>query len=155
MCGSGASIHTTSGGLYPSSKVTSLSSRDWGFVFAPSSSRVKILGNPVTLWSGDLAATPSMVSQVRCTGDRVGAGWKFGVPRACARAVGKAGAGAVGNVIACYSLVPVVPDCQACIGARLSGGPCLILCWVSHRSLSNWACKRETEDARALMISSI
>ena len=123
MCGSGASRHTASGGLSPSSKVASLSSRDQGVMFAPSSSRVKMLGNPGTLGLGDLAATPAMVSQVRCTGARVRAGWKFGMLRACDEAMGKAGVGAVGNVISCCSLVLVLPDWQAYVGACMSGAP--------------------------------
>ena len=65
MCGSGASIHTMSGGLSPSSKVASLLSRDWGVVLAPSYSRVKMNGNPGILGSSAVAATPAMVLQVR------------------------------------------------------------------------------------------
>ena len=146
MCGSGASRHTTSGGLYPSVKVASLSSLNWWVMFAPSSRRAKMPGNPGTLGSGTLAYTPAMVLQVRRTGVRVRAGWKF---FACAGEVRKAGSGAGG------SLVPVVPTWQACFGACLSGAAFLVLCWGSRRSLSAWTYKRETEDARALVLSRI
>ena len=98
MCGSEDSRHTTSGGLSPSGKVSSLSSRNREVVFAPFYSRVKMPGNPGTLGSGAVAANPDMVLQVRCTGTRVGAGWKVGVPRACAGAMGKLGAGEGDNV---------------------------------------------------------
>ena len=60
-----------------------------------------------------MATTLVMVSQVRCTGARVGSGWKLDVMCACAGAVGKAGAGAVGNVISCFSLVLVAPYWRA------------------------------------------
>ena len=56
--------------------------------------RVKILGKRGMLGSSAMAATPSMVSQVRCTGARVGAGWKVGVRRACVGKIGKEGEGA-------------------------------------------------------------
>ena len=146
MCGSGALRHTTSGGLYPSVKVASLSSRNWWVVFAPSSRRAKMPRNPGTLGSGTVAYTPAMVLQVRRTGVRVGAGWKS---FACAEAVGKAGAGAEG------SLVPIVPTWQAYFGACLSRAAFLVLCWGSRHSLSAWTYKRETEDARALVLSRI
>ena len=71
--------------------------------------------NPVTLGSGAVAATPAMVSQVRCTGARVGSGWKLDVLCACAGAGEKAGAGAAGNVISCFSLVLAVPYWRACV----------------------------------------
>ena len=54
-----------------------------GGMFAPSSIRVKIPGNPGTLELGSVAATPAMVLQVRCTRASAGEGWKVGVPRAC------------------------------------------------------------------------
>ena len=155
ICGSGASRHTTSGGLSPSVKVASLSSRNQGVVFAPSSSKVNMPGSLGTLGLGAAAVTPSMVLQVRCTVARVGSGCKVGVPIACDGVVGKTGAGAVGNMIACCSLVPVVPDCWACVGTCLNGDPCLVLCWVSLCSVSACTFKIATEDARALMISSI
>ena len=100
MCGSVSSRHSTSGGLYPSGKGASISSCDQGVVLALSYRRVKILGKRGTLGSSAVAATLAMVLQVRCTGARVGAGWKVGVPRACVGTMGKAGAGAGGNVVA-------------------------------------------------------
>ena len=111
--------------------------------------------NPGTLGSGSVANTPAMVMQVRCTGARVGVDWKVGVPRACAGAVGMAGDEAGGDLIAPCCLVPVVPDWQACVGARLIRAACLILCWGSRCYLSTWTCKRETEDAKAMMLSRI
>ena len=122
MCGSGSSRHSTSGGLSPSGKVASISSRDQGFVLALSYSRVKILGKQGMLGSSDVAATPAMVSQLRCTGARVGAGWKVGVRRACVGKIGKEGEGAGGNVVAPCCLVPFVPALRACIDSCLSGG---------------------------------
>ena len=113
MCGSRASRHTMSGGHSPSGKVASLSSDNRAVMFNPSSIRVKIPGNPGTLGLGAVSATPSMVLQVCFTGDRVGAVWKVGVPRTCDGEVGKAGAGAGGNVIACCILVLVVPAWHA------------------------------------------
>ena len=50
-----------SGGLSSSGKVDSLSSRDWGGVFAPSSIRMKMPGNLGVLGLFDVAATPAMV----------------------------------------------------------------------------------------------
>ena len=91
-----------------------------GVVFALSSSRVENPGNPGTLGLGAVAATPSMLLQVSCTGDRVVAVWNVGVPRCCAGVVGKAGAGVVGNVIACCILVLVLPTWQTCIRIFLS-----------------------------------
>ena len=79
------------------------------------------------LGSGSVADTPAMVLQVSCTSERVGLDWKFGVPRACAGAVGMAGAEAGGDLIAPCCLVPVVPACQACVGARLIRAACIIL----------------------------
>ena len=117
MCGSGASSYTTSGVLSTSGKVAILLTRNRGVVLAPSSSKVKITRNQGTLGSGAMGATPSMVLQVHCTGARVGVGWKVGVPHACAGEVGKAGAGAGGNVVASYCLFPVVPTWRACVGA--------------------------------------
>ena len=110
-----------SGGLSSSGKVDSLSSRDWGVVFAPSSIRVKMPGNPGTLGLGAVTTTSSMVLQVRCTGARVGVGCKFGLLRACVWAVGKSGDGAGGNVFYPCCLVPAVPAWRACINARMSG----------------------------------
>ena len=109
MCGSEALRHTTSGGLYPSVKVASLLSRYPVVVLVLYSRRVKIPGNPGTLGSGAVAATPDMVLQVLCTGARVGAGCKVGVPQACVWAIGKAGAGAGGIVVAPCFLVLDVP----------------------------------------------
>ena len=109
MCGSGASRHTTSGGLSLSSKVASLSSSDWGVVLAPYFTRANIPKNPGTLGLGTVAVTPAIVSQLRYTDARVGASWKFGVLRACAGAVEKAGDGAGSNVGTPY-MVPVVTD---------------------------------------------
>ena len=155
MCGSGSLRKTTSGGISISGKVDSLLICNRGFVFALSSSRVNMPGNRGMLWLAAVAATPAMVFQVRCTVARFGACWRVGISRAYAGAVGKAGAGAGGNVFAPFFLVPVVPDWRACVSARLSGAACLVLCWVSRRSLSAWTCKREKEDARVLMLSSI
>ena len=92
MCGSRDSSHTTSGGLYHSSKVASLSIQNWVFVFYLSSIRLKMPRNPGTLGLGAVATNPDMVLQVRCTGARVGAGWKVGVLNVCAEVVGKVGA---------------------------------------------------------------
>ena len=61
MCGSGASIYTTSGGLSPSGKVAILSSRDWVVVFAPYYSRVKMPENLGMLGLGAVATTPYVV----------------------------------------------------------------------------------------------
>ena len=69
MSGSGASRHTTSGGLSPSGKVYSLLSRNRGVVLPLSSSRVKMPGKWGMLGSGALANTLAMVSQVFCTGE--------------------------------------------------------------------------------------
>ena len=135
MCDSGASSYTTSGGLSLSDKVSSLSSRNQGVVFTLSSSRVNIPRNQGTLGSAAVENTPAMVPQVCCTGARVGVGWKIGVPRACSGAVGKAGAGAGGNFIYPCCLIPVVTNWRACVGARLSGAACLVLCWGSRCSL--------------------
>ena len=77
------------------------------------------------------------------------------MPRACSGAVGKAGAGSGGNIFSPFFLVPVVPAWRACVGARLSGAECLVLYWVSHRSLFAWTCKRATDDAISLMLSMI
>ena len=107
------------------------------------------------LGSDAVAATPSMVSQVCCTGVMFREGWKVGVPHACVGAQEKAGAGAGGNVVAPCCLVPVVTAWRACVGTRLSGAACLILCCGSLRSLSAFTCKRATEDSRALMLSRI
>ena len=75
---------------------------------APSSISVKMPGNPGMLGLGAVAATLAMVFQVRCSGARVTEGWKVGVPRAYAEAVGKAGDGAGGYVVTSCCLVPVV-----------------------------------------------
>ena len=88
------------GGLSSRGKVASLSNRNRGVVFALSSGRLKMPGNPGTLGSGALAATLAMVLKVHCTSVRFGAGWKVGVPRASAGVVGKAGARAEGTVFA-------------------------------------------------------
>ena len=144
-----------SGGLSLSGKVTGLANRNQGVGLAPSSSRVKISGNPGTLESGAMADTPDMVSQVNCTGVRVRVGCKVGVLCACVWAVGKAGDGAGGNVFDPCCLFPSVPSWWACVGACLSGPACLVFCWGSRCSLFAWNCKRATEDARVLMLSSI
>ena len=60
-----------------------------------------------------------------------------------------------GNVGDPCCLVPVLPAWWDCIGARLSGAVGLVLCLGSCRSLSNWTCKRATEDARVLVLSRI
>ena len=52
-----------------------------------------------TLGSGAVAAIPAMMLQVRCIGASW-ADWEVVVLRACAEAVGKAGAGTGGNVFA-------------------------------------------------------
>ena len=155
MCGSGATRHNRSGGPYPSSKVTSLWSRNQEVVFALSSSRVKMPRNPVMLGLGAVASILAMMSQVYYTGARVGAGWEVGMLRACARVVGNAGSGAGGNVSAPCCMVPVVTAWVACVGAGLSGAACLVLYWGRCRSLSAWTCKRATEDTRALMLPRI
>ena len=98
MCVSGALSRTTSGGFSPSGKVVSLSSRDRGVVLSLSSIRMKTPGNPGILGWGAVAATSSMVLQMRCTCARFGAVWKFVVPRAFVGAVGKTGDGEGGNV---------------------------------------------------------
>ena len=61
-----------SGGLYPSGKVASLSSRNQGIVLVPSSIMVNITRNPETLGSVAVSANPEMMLQVRCTGARLG-----------------------------------------------------------------------------------
>ena len=155
MCGSGSWRHTTSGGLSLSGKVDIILIRDQGIGLAPSSRRVKMPGNPGTLELGTMAATPDMVSQVRFTGVKVQAGCKVGVPCACVWAVGKAGYGAGGNVFDPCCLVPAVPAWRAYVGALLSRSACLVLYWGSRCSLFAWNCKRATEDARVLMLSSI
>ena len=113
-------------------------------VFALSSSRLKMPGNPGTLGLGAVAATPATVLQVRCTGARFRAGRRVGVPRACAGEVGKAGAGAGGNVFSPCCMVLVMTTWQARVSACLSGSACLIICWGSLFSLSTWTCKRAT-----------
>ena len=79
MCGSVASRRTTSGGLSPSGKVASLSSRGWGVVLDPALRRVNISRNPGMPGSGAMAATLAMVSLVQ-TWAWVVAGGKVGVP---------------------------------------------------------------------------
>ena len=155
MCGSGSWRHTTSGGLSHSGKVDILLIRDQRIGLALSSRSVKMPGNPGTLESGTMVATPATMSQMRCTGVRVGVGWKVCVPCACVWAVGKAGDGAGGNVFASCCMVPDVPAWRAYVGALLSGPACLVFCWGSRCSLFAWNCKRATEDARVLMLSSI
>ena len=49
-------------------------------------------GNPVTLGSGAVDATPDIVSQLRCTGVSAGSGWNVS-----AGEVGTVGVDAVGN----------------------------------------------------------
>ena len=149
MCGSGASRHTTINGLSPRVKVAILSSRNHVVVFSLYSMRENISGNPGTLGSGAMAATPVMVLQVQCTGVSAGAGWNV-----CAGAVGMAGVGAGGNIpLVCG--VPVAPDWQACVYTHLSIVVFLPPHWGSPCSLSTCTYKIATEDARALMLSRI
>ena len=61
MCGSGASRHTTSGGLSSSGKVASLSIHNMGVVLDLSYIRVKIPGNPRMLWSDAVSTTLAMI----------------------------------------------------------------------------------------------
>ena len=124
MCGYGASRHTMGGGLSPSGKVDSLSSRNQGVVLVQSSSREKMPCNPRTLVSIAVAATLAIVFQVCCTSARVGAGCKVGVPCACDGAVGKAGAGAGGNVLAPCCMVLIFTAWQAYVGTYLSKAMC-------------------------------
>ena len=112
MCGSGASRHTTSGGLSPSGKVVSLSNPTWGVVLASAMRRVKIPRNSGILGLGAVATTLAMVSLVCLTCARVGAGRKVGVPCAWVGVGGKAGVPSVwdrevGNVGVPCLLVPV------------------------------------------------
>ena len=79
MCVSGASMQTTSGSLYPSDKVVSLSSRAWGVVLALPLRRVKIPVNPGMLGLGSMATTLAMVSLFHGTCARTGADVKVGV----------------------------------------------------------------------------
>ena len=74
MCGSGASRYTMSGVLSLRGKVASLSSRNQGVVFALYYSRVNMPRNPGTLGLAAEVNNLAMVSQVRCTGVRVGEG---------------------------------------------------------------------------------
>ena len=105
-------------------------------MLAPSSSRVKIPGNPGILGSGAVAASPDRVSQVRYTCERFGSGWRFGFPHACDGVMGKVGSGEGGNLVDPCCLVPIMPTCRACVGACLIGAACFFLCWGSHCSLS-------------------
>ena len=107
----------------------------------PSSRRAKIPGNPGTLGSGVVSATPAMVSQMRCTGVSAGVGWNV-----CVGAVGMAGVDVGGNA----PLVIGVP-----VGARLSVANFCAPCWGSRRFWSAWTCKRATADASALILSRI
>ena len=52
---------TISGGLSPSGKFASLLSRDQGFVFTPSYSRLNMPGNLGMMGSDDVVTTPAMV----------------------------------------------------------------------------------------------
>ena len=79
MCVSGDLRQTTSGGLSPSVKVASLLRRNWGFVMAPTSRRVKIPVKLGMLGAGAVAATSAMVSLVQ-TWAWVVVGGKVGVP---------------------------------------------------------------------------
>ena len=112
------------GGLSPSGKVDSLSSRNQGVVFAPYFSRLKMTGIPKPLGSGSMADTPAMVSQVRCTGVRFGAGCKVGVPCACDGALVMSGSGAGGNVLAPCCMVLIFTAWQAYVGTYLSKAMC-------------------------------
>ena len=104
---------------------------------------------------GAVDDTLAMMSQVCFTCARVGVGWTVGVPRAWVGAVETAGAGEGRNVGGPCRLVPVVPAWRSCVGTHLSRAMCLILCWGSRGSLSDWTCKIETEDAIVLMLSRI
>ena len=149
ICGSGDSRHSTSSGLSPGSKVVSLFRRDCGVVFALSSTRANMEGNPGALGSSDVSATLDMVLQVRCTGVRALAGWNI-----CDGAVRTAGPWAGGNIpVVCR--VPVAPAWRAYVGACLSGAAFIVFCWGSQCSLYVWTCKIATEEARALMLSRI
>ena len=97
MCGYGSLRHRTSGGLSPSGKVASLLIRNPWVVLDLSSSMVKITGKRGTLGSSYVAANLAMVLHVRCTGARVGAGWKVGLPQTCVGTVGKTWRACVGN----------------------------------------------------------
>ena len=113
MRSSGASSHTTSGGLSPSGKVVSLSNRAWGVVCAPASMKVNTPCDPRMLRSGSVAATPATVSLVR-TWAWVRAGGKVVIPSVWVGAGRKVGL--------TYLLgVPAGPAWRACIGTRLSG----------------------------------
>ena len=105
--------------------------------------------NPGTLGLGEVAATPAMVLQMRCTGVNAGAGWNV-----CTGAVGTAGVNMGGNAPLVLG-VPVAPNFQACVGARLSVAAFCAPFWCSRRYRSAWTFKSATEDARALMLSRI
>ena len=149
MCGSGASRHTTSGGLSPRGKVASLSSREWGVVCDPSYSRAKMPGNPGTLGLGTVEYTLAMILQMICTSVSAGAGWNVS-----AGAVGTAGFWAGGNA-ALLCGVPFAPAWRACVGARLRASPFFAPCWGRCRPWSAWNCMSATEDAIVLMRSRI
>ena len=112
-----------SGGLSPRGKVAILSSREREVVCAPSSRREKIPGNPGTLGLGAVAATPTMVSHIQCTGVRAMAVWNV-----CAGEVGMAGVDAGGNASLLLG-IPVAPAWQTYVGARLYAAPFFAPCW--------------------------
>ena len=95
---------------------------------APALIRVKTPRNPGMPGSGAVAATLAMVSQVRCTFERDGVGWKVGVPHAWVGAVRKAWVGLEGNMGAPWRLFPVMSAWRACVGAHLRGAACPVLC---------------------------
>ena len=99
MCVYGALRNTTSGGLSSSGKVASISIRNWGLCSPRLLAGLSMPGGLGTLGSGAVAAIPAMMLQVRCIGASW-ADWEVVVLRACAEAVGKAGAGTGGNVFA-------------------------------------------------------
>ena len=148
MCGSGASRHTTSVGLYPSGKVASLSSRDQGVVLAPSSRRVKIPSNPGTMGSGFCVAG----TMHWCEGWGGLEGWRD----ACLYLGGGEGRGWGGREFVCSLLSGPGRSCLTDLRRILpERAVCLVLCWGNPCYLFAWTCKRATKDARALMISRI
>ena len=122
-------------------------SRDWGVLCAPALRRMKIPGNPRMLRSDAVDATPATVSLVR-TWYWIGVGGKVGLPRVWIRAGGKVG-------FSCLLGVPVSPTLIACGCTCLRWAAGRVLCGGSRRSLSAWTCNRDTDNARALMLSMI
>ena len=142
MCGSGASRQTTSGGLSPNGKVSRRSSRNWGFVFAPASRRMKTLVNLAMLRLGAVSATLATVLLVAVVFSR---GW---------RAWTRVGAG--GRVRFTRPLsVRVGSSWRACVGYCRSGAAGLVRCGESRLSLSAWYWRRVMDNARPMMLSII